>query len=92
MTAKTPKARTNRKARLHSFPVLVLFHPVIAGQPGRSNRRRAAPVSCFYPVAYGETAGARLCSVCCFSPVVYRERRLGWSPGATARAASGGTS
>ncbi len=36
-------------------------------------------------------AGARLCSVCCFSPVVYRERRLGCSPGAAARAACGGT-
>ena len=31
-TAKTPKAHTSCKARLHLFPVLVLFRPVIAAR------------------------------------------------------------
>src|SRR5215471_14865357 len=75
-TAKTPKARTNRKARLQPFPVFVLFRPVIAGKPGRPDKRRGTRVSCFHPVAYGEVAGAGLCPVTCFSPVIYRERRL----------------
>src|SRR6516164_9443250 len=74
MTATTPKARMNCKARLHVLPVLILFHPVIVGQPGRPDRRRGARVSCFHPVAYGEITGAGLCPLSCFSPVIYRQR------------------
>jgi hypothetical protein len=62
----------NCKARLHVLPVLILFHPVIAGQPGRPDRRRGARVSCFHPVADGEITGAGLCPLSCFSPVIYR--------------------
>ena len=72
MTANTPNARPKRKARLHSFPVFVLFRPVISGKPHRPGRRRGAPVSCFHPGAYGEIAGARLCPASCFSAVIYR--------------------
>jgi len=32
------QAGTSRKARLHPFPVFVLFCPVIAGKPGRPER------------------------------------------------------
>ena len=77
MTANTPNARPKRKARLHSFPVFVLFRPVISGKPRRPDRRRGAPVSCFYPGAYGEITGVRLYPVSCFSAVIYRNRRLG---------------
>jgi hypothetical protein len=66
MTAKTPNARPKRKARLHSFPVFVLFRPVFSGKPRRPDRRRGAPVSCFHPGAYGEITGVRLCPVSCF--------------------------
>ena len=88
MTATTPKARMNCKARLHILPVLILFHPVIVGQPGRPDRRRGARVSCFHPVDYGEITGAGLCPLSCFSPVIYRQR-LDYALAATARAASG---
>jgi len=83
------QAGTSRKARLHPFPVFVLFCPVIAGKPGRPERRRGAPVSCFHPAAYGEITGAGLCPLSCFSPVIYRQRRLDYALAATARAASG---
>jgi len=55
---KDAQAGTSRKARLHPFPVFVLFCPVIAGKPGRPERRRGAPVSCFHPGAYGDITGA----------------------------------
>ena len=75
MTAKTPNARTKRKARLRPFPVFVLFRPVISGKPGRPGRRRGAPVSCFHPGACGETRTTGLCPAVLFSPVIYRDRR-----------------
>src|SRR5262249_1583425 len=49
MTAKTPKARTNLKARLHLFPVSVLFRPVISGAPGRPDRTGVRPFPVFLP-------------------------------------------
>ena len=76
MAAETSKARAERKVRLHLFPVLVLFRPVIGGEPERPDRRRAPPNSCFHAVAYGKISGARLCPPACFSPVIYRQTGL----------------
>ena len=79
-----PKAHTSCKARLHLFPVLVLFRPCYRGQPSHPDGRCGAPVSCFPPVPYGEITGAGLCPVSCFSPVIYRDlqanrRGLHWT-------------
>lgn len=75
--AKTPKARTSRKARLHQFPVVGLFRPVIADKPSRRDKAPGALISYFHPGAYGEVTGARLCRVSCFFPVIYRRRAAG---------------
>src|SRR5215475_3527035 len=50
-------AHESRKARLHQWPVLGLFRPVLAGEPGRLNWRRDARVSCLLAGAYGEVTG-----------------------------------
>src|SRR5215475_11213188 len=67
-------AHESRKARLHQWPVLGLFRPVLAGEPGRLNWRRDARVSCLLAGAYGEVTGGRLCRGSCFFPVIYRRR------------------
>src|SRR5262249_28874186 len=59
-------AHESRKARLHQWPVLGLFRPVLAGEPGRLNWRRDARVSCLLAGAYGEVTGGRLCRASCF--------------------------
>src|SRR5215831_12920384 len=41
------QAGTSRKARLHPFPVFVLFCPVIAGKPGRPSGAGARPFPVF---------------------------------------------
>jgi hypothetical protein len=54
------------KPGLRTFPVFVLFGPVIDSNPGRPNGRGGARISCCHPAAYGETTGVRLCPVSCF--------------------------
>jgi len=52
---RTPKARTKRKARLHLFPVLVLFRPVIGGPRGRPDGSRVRPFPVFLPWLTGKS-------------------------------------
>jgi|SRR6516164_8786423 len=75
------KAHTSCKARLHLLPVLVLFRPVIAGEPNHPDGRRGAPVSCFPPAPYEEITGRRVVSgVLFFSCYLQANRRgLHWT-------------
>src|SRR5215831_20563869 len=70
MTAKTPKTRISRKARLHQFPVLGLFRPVLAGKPGAPTGAgvRAFPV-CFLELT--ERSQAPGCAGCPVSSLLF---------------------
>jgi hypothetical protein len=50
-----PKAHTSCKARLHLFPVLVLFRSVIAGPRGRPDGGRVRPFPVFLPWLTGKS-------------------------------------
>src|SRR5262249_31733254 len=65
MTAKTPKARMSRKARLHQFPVLGLFRPVLAGKPGAPT---GAGMRAF-PIFFLELTGRSQAPGCAGRPV-----------------------
>jgi len=65
MTVKTPKARMSRKARLHQFPVLGLFRPVLAGKPGAPT---GAGMHAF-PVFFLELTGRSQAPGCAGRPV-----------------------
>src|ERR1700730_2120198 len=54
-TAKTPKARTRRKARLHLFPVLALFRPVIAASQATPTDAGKRPFPVFLPCLTGKS-------------------------------------
>ena len=75
------KAHTSCKARLHLLPVLVLFRPVIAGEPNHPDGRRGAPVSCFPPAPYEEITGRRVVSGVLFFSCYLQanRRRLHWT-------------
>ena len=65
-----------RKARLRLCPVFALLCLVISEAPRPPNAGEAAPVSCFHPVGYAETANARLWPLFLFFRVFYRDRHL----------------
>src|SRR5215831_15350557 len=75
MTAKTPKTRISRKARLHQFPVLGLFRPVLAGKPGAPTGAgvRTFPV-CFLELT--ERSQAPGCAGCPVLPCYLQEGRV----------------
>jgi len=49
MTAKVSKARTNRKARLHPFPVLVLFRLFLPASRAAPTGAGLRPFPVFIP-------------------------------------------
>src|SRR5262245_59047644 len=49
------KAHTSCKARLHLFPVLVLFRPVIAGEPSHPTDAGVRPFPVFLPWLTGKS-------------------------------------